>query len=110
MFDDEKSLSSFNWGAFWLCPLWGIAHGVYFALLALVPISIVQFVVMIFMGIKGNEMAYDAYLKSGNTDPKAFIKAQNTWNRAGVVYMFFQIGAILFAGIWFFTGLFSLFD
>ncbi len=47
--------SGFNWGAFWWTWIWGIAHNVWIALLALVaPWPVMN----IILGLKGNEWAW----------------------------------------------------
>ncbi len=45
-----------NWGAFLLCPMWGVCNKVWISLISLVPYA--DLIVAIVVGIKGNEWAW----------------------------------------------------
>jgi hypothetical protein len=47
-----------NWGAFFLTWIWGIGNRVWLALIALAPVPLVGLVMMVILGIKGNEWAW----------------------------------------------------
>lgn len=49
-------LQGWNWGAFCLSWLWGIANSTYISLIALIPAA--NFIMMIVLGAKGNEWAW----------------------------------------------------
>lgn len=71
---DIKEIKKWNWGAFWLPWIWGIANKSWIALLAFIPYFniIWQFV----CGYKGNEWAW----KNKNWESvEAFHKAQKKW-------------------------------
>lgn len=69
-----------NWGAFFLSWIWGIAHGVWISLLVFVPV--VGFIVPFYLGVKGNELAW----KTGRwNDPQAYLDRQKKWAIAGVI-------------------------
>jgi len=52
-----QELKGWNWGAFGLTWIWGLAHRTYFALLVFVPL-LGWFAVPIVLGLKGNSWAY----------------------------------------------------
>lgn len=54
--DLPPEIHGWNWGAFFLTWIWGIANKVNFAFLSLIPI--VGFVIMVMLGLKGNELAW----------------------------------------------------
>lgn len=69
-----------NWGAFLLSWVWGIAHGVWISLLVFIPV--INLVVPFYLGLKGNELAW----KTGRwTDVDAYLERQKKWAVAGVI-------------------------
>lgn len=87
-----REIKRWNWGAFMLNIIWGFGNKSYLPLLTLIPIF---GVIWIFVcGVKGNEWAW----KKGAYDSvDGFMKVQETWNRAGIVYF---IITLIFAVIW----------
>ena len=51
-----EEIKGWSWGAFWLSWIWGIAHNVWIALLALCPVLGIIWAIV--LGIKGNEWAW----------------------------------------------------
>ena len=51
-------IEGWNWGAFFLTWIWGIGNRVWLALIALAPVPLVGLAVMVILGIKGNEWAW----------------------------------------------------
>ena len=87
-----KCLHSFNWGALWITFIWGIFNRVWWVLLCL--IRFVNFVVAIWMGIKGNQYAWDK--QKDSKTPAEFDKSQHNWNIAGwVIFALNVLVAIL---------------
>jgi hypothetical protein len=54
----EPAPRGWNWGAFILPPIWGIGNNVWIGLLGFIPL--VNFVMAIYLGAKGNELAWNA--------------------------------------------------
>lgn len=74
----KSKIRRWSWGAFFLNWIWGVSHGVWISLLALIPI--VNFGVMIYLGLRGNELAW----KNGSwSSIEAFHKSQRRWAIAG---------------------------
>jgi hypothetical protein len=69
-----------NWGAFGLPKIWGIYHNVWICLLTLIPV--VNIVVAIYMGVKGNELAWR---KNKWTSVEDFKQKQAAWRVWGIV-------------------------
>jgi len=86
-----KELDTWNWGAFLLTWIWGIGNQVWLALLALIPIGIVQLGVMIYLGIKGNELAWKARKYASVTE---FKEIQRKWAIAGLIVFIIQMVVI----------------
>lgn len=53
-------IKGWNWGAFFLTWIWGIGNRVWLALIALAPIPLAGLVMMVILGIKGNEWAWQS--------------------------------------------------
>lgn len=73
-------IKKWNWGAFGLPVLWGIYHGVWISLLCFIPL--VNFGIMIYLGIKGNELAWQRNRWKSVQD---FHDSQRKWAVAGVI-------------------------
>ena len=89
-----KEIKEWNWGAFFLHVVWGIANKTYIALLAMVPI--VNIFMMPVLGFKGNEWAW----KNREWESvEQFMEVQRKWNIAGmiavVIYLF-----VFLRGFW----------
>lgn len=72
-------LNHWSWSAFLLNWIWGIAHNVWIALLMFVPF--VNFFVSIYLGIKGNELAWENR-KFESVDQ--FKAVQRIWTNWGI--------------------------
>ena len=89
-------LSGWNWGAFFLNWVWGIAHNTWIALLMFVPG--VNIVMPFVLGAKGNEWAWR---NNDWRDVEHFKRSQRIWARVGVgaffgIPLFF---ALIFGGV-----------
>ena len=51
-------IAGWNWGAFYLTWIWGIGNRVWLSFLALIPLPLVWLAMMVILGIKGNEWAW----------------------------------------------------
>jgi hypothetical protein len=56
--DVPPEIKEWNWGAFFLTCIWGIGNRVWLALIGLAPVPLVGLAMMIILGIKGNEWAW----------------------------------------------------
>jgi hypothetical protein len=56
--DVPPEIKEWNWGAFFLTWIWGIGNRVWLALIGLAPVPLVGLAMMIILGIKGNEWAW----------------------------------------------------
>ncbi|EGT3611426.1 ribonuclease G [Morganella morganii] len=93
-----QEIKRWNWGAFMMNIIWGFGNKSYLPLLCFIPVF--GIIWLFVCGVKGNEWAW----KKGDYDSVAsFMKVQETWNRAGVVYfiitIIFAIIFILFSSI-----------
>ncbi|MEO1065756.1 MAG: cytochrome c oxidase assembly factor Coa1 family protein, partial [Pseudomonadota bacterium] len=79
-------LNKWNWGAFWLNWIWGIAHSTYIALLMFVPF--VNLVMVFVLGAKGSKWAWKNRVWR---DEEHFVKTQRGWAIAGWCLLFFMI-------------------
>lgn len=93
-----ESIKGWNWGAFFLNGIWGLGNKTYIALLAFVPI--INIPVMIYLGLKGNELAWN---NKEWESVEHFKSIQRTWNIVGlvalaiyVVVVFFEFWDIIF--------------
>lgn len=68
-----------NWGAFLLCPIWGVCNRVWISLVSLVPYA--GLIVAIVVGIKGNEWAWK---KKGWEGIEHFKRTQRSWAKWGI--------------------------
>lgn len=85
-----ESIKGWNWGAFFLHGIWGLGNKTYIALLAFVPV--VNVPVMIFLGLKGNEIAW----KNKEWDSiEHFKTVQRNWNVAGMATFSIYIIVVL---------------
>lgn len=100
-------LAGWNWGAFFLNIIWGIAHNVWISLICLIPY--VGFIMPFVLGFKGNEWAWQ-HRKFENVEQ--FRTVQKAWTKWGIgvfivsiilsiiyaVVMFFILGALIGGG------------
>lgn len=85
---NEDPTKGWNWGAFFLTWIWGLGNRTWIALLALIPF--VNFIMMVVLGLKGNQWAWE---KGQWRDETHFRKVQRNWAIAGT--LLFAVG---FAG------------
>jgi len=76
-----KKVAGWNWGAAFLGPYWGMYYNVWWVLI-LFFIPILDIFLFIFMGIKGNEIAYS---KNKWMDVDEFKKGQKKWKIWGIL-------------------------
>lgn len=81
-------IRGWNWGAFWLNWIWGIGNQTYIALLCFVPF--VNFIMMVVLGLKGNEWAWQ---NRQWQSVEQFKKTQKVWAMWG--WGLFAVGAVL---------------
>lgn len=89
-----ESIKGWNWGAFFLNGFWGLANKTYIALLAFVPVINVP--VMIYLGLKGNEMSWK---NKEWSSIEHFKSIQKKWNIAGLV-AFAIYGIVVLVDFW----------
>lgn len=89
-----EDMKGWNWGAFFLNGIWGLGNKTYIALLGFVPVINVP--VMIYLGLKGNELAWDN--KDWNSI-EHFQSVQKKWNIAGLV-AFAIYAIVVFIEFW----------
>ncbi len=99
----QDELSKFNWGAFWFSWLWAAFNGIYWPLIFIL-VNFIPYVgqfaglgLCIYLGIKGNELAWNA--KTWNSWGH-FKETQKKWARAfwwiiGICLALVLIGGIL---------------
>ena len=55
--EDLEQLKQWNWGAFFFAPVWALVHRLeLFTILCFIPF--VNFVIMLYLGFRGNRLAY----------------------------------------------------
>jgi hypothetical protein len=94
-------LTGWNWGAFALTWIWGLAHRTYIALLVFVPVF-GWLIVPIVLGVKGNAWAWE---NREWRSAEHFRRTQRIW---GVASIFVWAGAILLGGLGAVSALYSL--
>ncbi|MFC2002986.1 B-box zinc finger protein [Chloroflexota bacterium] len=87
-----EGIRGWNWGAFLLNWIWGVGNSVWIALLALIPY--LGFIMVILLGVKGNEWAW-RYKKWDSIEH--FKRTQSTWTKWAVGL---TIASLLIGVIW----------
>lgn len=77
-----EEIKHWNWGAFIFGWIWGVANDVWIAFLTLIPV--VNLVMMVYLGVKGNELAWR---KRKWESVEKFHQSQKKWAVAVVVYL-----------------------
>lgn len=77
-----EGVKGWSWGGFWLNWLWAAFNKVWIGLLALIPL--VNLVMMVVLGLKGREWAWQ---KGGWRDVEHFRQAQKKWDIAAWIVM-----------------------
>jgi hypothetical protein len=78
--DTPQEIKHWNWGAFLLCPIWCIRHGVWQGLLLVVPVF--GFFVPFWLGATGNQKAWT---KNCHESVEIFLRRQRLWGLAGLI-------------------------
>ncbi|WP_166425938.1 cytochrome c oxidase assembly factor Coa1 family protein [Paraglaciecola sp. 20A4] len=78
-----EEIKGWNWGAFLLNWIWGIGNSTFIALLMFVPV--VNLVMMLILGAKGNEWAWQ---NRTWRDIAHFKSTQKKWRNAGLILVF----------------------
>ncbi|MFZ2414416.1 MAG: hypothetical protein WAW33_00185 [Minisyncoccia bacterium] len=73
-------IQDLNWGAFFLNVIWGLFHHVWWSLLVLVPY--LGIIMIILLGIKGNEWAWRA---QHYDSIKSFKRIEERWAIGGII-------------------------
>ncbi len=81
-----EDVSGWSWGAAGLPILWGIYYNVWVALWCFIPV--ISIPVRIYLGVKGNELAWK---RNKWTSVEAFKKAQKKWQIWGILGFIFTI-------------------
>ena len=90
----DKKLNKWNWGAFWLAPLWTLANKLEFwTFLCFIPF--LNFFIYFYLGYYGNRLAYE---KSDFDSVDDFMEVQKEWNQWGIRFIILGI-LILLLGI-----------
>lgn len=79
-------IGGWNWAAFSLSIIWGICNSVWISLLCLIPL--VGFFVSLYLGIKGNELAWK---KQKWISVEDFKQTQKKWQPWGIVFFILWI-------------------
>lgn len=84
-------IKGWNWGAFGLSFIWGISHRVWRSFFCLIPI--LGFPISIYLGVKGNELAWknDKWISVD-----AFKKSQKKWKAWGIAGFTLSMLAAIF--------------
>lgn len=77
--DIPQEIIWWNWGAFFLTWIWGIRNKTYISFLSMLPV--VGFLMMIVLGMKGNEWAWRNKKWEGI---EQFQLEQKTWSKWGI--------------------------
>lgn len=79
-------INRWNWGAFFLGWIWGLANGVWISLLTFIPI--INIFVAFYLGRKGNELAW----RNGDWESvESFHVSQRRWAAAGTILFFISV-------------------
>jgi len=84
-----EEIKGWSWGAAGLTWIWGIYHNVWISLLSFIPL--VNLVMIVYLGLKGNELAWRS---NKWTSVEEFKTAQGKWQTWGII--FFILGVLSF--------------
>lgn len=79
-------IQKWNWGAAGLTWIWGTYHSVWISLLVFIPL--VNIIMIVLLGIKGNEWAWR---KDKWENVEKFLEAQNKWQPWGIIFLILMI-------------------
>lgn len=85
-----EEIKKWHWGAFTLSWIWGLWNHVWISLLVLIPL--LNLVVLVVLGIKGNEWAWR---KKRWESMEQFQKIQHKWSICGIGILTFKIAVIV---------------
>lgn len=86
-----QAAKKWNWGAFWLTCIWGVRNGLYWTLLAVIPV--VHAGLAFYLGYRGGKLAWE---KGNWKSEEAFEKSQKRWNVGGWIVGIAMIAAVFF--------------
>ena len=89
-FPVPEEIKGWSWGAFLLNWIWSIGNNTYIGLLALVPY--LGFIMVIILGIKGNEWAWQ---NRRWESIEHFKNTQRVWTNVGVVLLIIEVFIIV---------------
>lgn len=92
----QPPITGWSWGAFLLSWIWGIGNHVWIALLVLIPIAPINLIVAIYLGIKGNELAWR---KKTWESPEQFIEVQKKWAKWGLIVLILVVILTIGVGV-----------
>ncbi|MBI2463831.1 hypothetical protein HYV57_02655 [Candidatus Peregrinibacteria bacterium] len=87
-------IKGWNWGAAGLTLIWGLYHNVWISLLSLLPV--VNIVIIIVLGLKGNEWAWQAQKWQS---VEQFKTAQKKWKPWGIAFFIFMVIGFISKGL-----------
>lgn len=89
--EHPSNLNNWNWGAFCFSWVWGLFNGLYWPLV-IVALNYIPYIgviisicICLYLGKKGNILAWRVAERNG-IKSKQYMKIQNKWNTAGVIY------------------------
>jgi hypothetical protein len=85
-----EEIKGWNWGAAGLTWIWGVYHGVWISLLAWIPL--INVVMIIVLGIKGNEWTWRARKWES---VESFLSSQKKWKPWGMLFFAFAVLGII---------------
>ena len=88
-------IRGWNWGAFFLTWVWGIGNRVWLAFIALIPVPFVGLAMMIILGLKGNEWAWQCKKWDSIEQFRRRQRIWMYWGIAGFIAPFVLILGIL---------------
>lgn len=103
MYSVEVEITRFNWGAFFLYPLWGFANGMWWLFFLAIFIGVFWPIPNIVFGIMGSKWAWRS---KHWRNIEHFVSVQRSWKRWGIGLF---IAGVVIALLWFvlFAALFS---
>jgi hypothetical protein len=87
-------VAGWSWGAFLLNWIWALANSTWIGLLAIIPY--VGFIVAIYLGVKGRELAW---CNKRWASVEEFDRVQKSWSKWGVILVFGMIGLGILAAL-----------
>lgn len=89
----KLEIDRWNWGAYFLTWIWGLGNRVYIALLVFIPV--VNLIILVLLGLKGNKWAWRARTWEGL---ERFKRSQRRWAIVGGIIWFICMGLVIGLG------------